>query len=88
MTANEQQYKTDVVLSSIILDAVDELKSAMAKHVPMNSAHEAYSVILEEVDEFWLEVKKRREQRSPERMKEELTQIAAMAMRAIHDLNL
>lgn len=67
---------------------VDELNGAMDKHAPMNSAHEAYAVILEEVEEFWAEVMKRREERDPIAMAMELRQIAAMAMRAIIDLEL
>ena len=63
-----------------------ELDRATKLHGPMKSAHEAYSVILEEVDEFWDEVKKR----VPDKveMRKELIQIAAMAARAVEDLNL
>ena len=35
----------------------------MQLHGPQRSAHESYAVLLEEVDEFWEEVKKRREER-------------------------
>ena len=65
-----------------------ELARAMELHKPFNSAHEAYAVILEELDEFWEEVRKRRESRSELAMRSELVQIAAMAMRTIIDLNL
>lgn len=70
------------------MNALHECLDAMSKHAPMNSAHEAYAVILEELDEFWDEVKKKRSQRSEPGMCEELTQIAAMAIRAIVDLKL
>jgi len=33
-------------------EMVDEVGRAVAKHQPLNSAHEAYAVILEELDEF------------------------------------
>jgi hypothetical protein len=73
----------------VIVDAIAlEVNRAMGMHAPMSSAHEAYSVILEELDEFWEEVKKKREERSRERLVEELTHVAAMAVRAIHDLGL
>ena len=39
------------------------MERARTKHKPINSAHEGYAVILEELDEFWDEVKKKREMR-------------------------
>ena len=74
---------------TLIADSVDaECQRAMSLHEPMNSVHEAYAVILEELDEFWEEVRKKKNERNPRQMCQELTQIAAMAIRAIHDLNL
>jgi hypothetical protein len=43
-------------------------------------------VILEELDEFWEEVRKKRSQRDPLRMLGELVQIAAMAQRCAEDV--
>ena len=74
----------DQVLSLIEM----ELSRAMMLHGSMNSHHHAYGVILEEVDEFWDEVKKKSHDRSKDRMREELIQVAAMACRAILDLKL
>jgi len=61
----------------------------------MNSAHEAYSVILEELEEFWDEVKLNPKKLAPEeqaarrrRMQNELLQIAAMCVRATIDCSL
>lgn len=71
-----------------IAEMIEELCVAQDKHGPMRSAHEAYSVILEEVDEFWQEVKRKREERDLEAMRRELMQIAAMACRAAIDLHL
>lgn len=64
----------------------DELVSAVRKHNCFNSAHEGYAVILEEVEEFWEEIKKRREIRDPNRLKGEAIQVAAMALRFIIDV--
>lgn len=63
-----------------------EIEQARAKHRPINSAHEGYSVILEELDEFWEEVRKKRSERSKYRMVAELVQIAAMAQRTAEDV--
>jgi hypothetical protein len=54
----------------------------------MNSAHEAWAVILEELEEFRLEVFKRRERRDCKAMLQELIQTAAMCQRAAEDLGL
>lgn len=63
----------------------DELLDARAKHPRINSAHEGYAVILEELDEFWEEVRKKKALRSKVRIRKELIQIAAMAQRTAED---
>lgn len=66
----------------------NHLRNAQAKHAPMHSHHEAYAVILEELDEYWEEVRKWPKRHSDAEMRKELMHIAAMALRAIHDLKL
>lgn len=68
---------------------IEELGHAYEKH-PDNSGslHEAYAIILEELDEFWDEVKKQSGARDPKAMRTELVQIAAMAARAAIDCGL
>lgn len=64
-----------------------ELLRAREKHTPpINSPHEGYAVILEEVDEFWDLVKSQRP--DPAKLLEELVQIAAMAERVAEDCGL
>lgn len=72
-----------------------EVTRARTVHKGMVSAHEAYAVILEELDEFWDEVKVNPRKLKPSaaadrlvRMRMELTQTAAMCVRAIADLEL
>lgn len=60
-----------------------ELARARAKHRPMHSPHEGYAVLLEELDELWVEVKAQRP--SHERLRAELVQIGAMAQRMAED---
>jgi len=69
--------------ATLVLEEVD---SASAKHAPMNSLHEAYAVILEEMDELWDECKRKRKLRDHGNIHVELKQIAAMAIRAAADL--
>lgn len=47
----------------------------------MNSAHEAYGVLLEEVDELWDHVKTKQKNRDLAAMQKEAIQVAAMAIR-------
>ena len=62
----------------------DELELAMSKHEPFNSPHEAYAVILEEMDELWEEVKANNG--TTHRGVSEAVQIGAMAARYLADL--
>lgn len=74
---------------SVLSEVKDEVARACAMYKPMASPHEAYSVLLEEVDEFWDEVKAynlRKGRDTRPRMREELIQVAAMAIRAITDV--
>ena len=66
---------------SISEEARLELLDAMSQHAPMNSPHEGYAVLLEEVDEFWEEVK----HGTPRHARAEAIQVAAMAMRVVLD---
>lgn len=63
-----------------------EIAKAREKHPLINSLHEGYAVILEEVDELKAEVWKRAYQRNPLTILEELVQIAAMAQRVAEDV--
>ena len=62
----------------------NELVRARSKFGPIASLHEGYAVILEELDEFWEEVRGH----DPERLiraYRELVQVAAMAQRTAED---
>ena len=76
------------MLSGVLAEIGVELRSAVQKHASLNSAHEAYAVIAEELDEFWEQVKLKREHRNHFEMRRELIQTAAMCARAIIDLGL
>lgn len=65
-----------------------EVLRARNKHEPMHSHHEAYAVILEELEEYWIEVMKggHTTPRVEEDLRTELIHTAAMAIRALIDL--
>lgn len=69
-------------------EVAKELTRAQSLFNPINTPHEALGVIMEEFDEFKTEVyaynpNKGRDTRP--KMRTELIQLAAMALRAIHD---
>jgi hypothetical protein len=84
-SVNDPRDETSAI-TVVAMEVAAEVRRAMTKHGPMNSGHEAYSVILEELDEFWEEVKRQALDKAATR--KELIQVAAMACRAIHDLKL
>jgi hypothetical protein len=61
--------------------AIEEAIKARKTHGPMAGAHEAYAIILEELDEFWDSV--RADRPDPE----ELVQVAAMCLCALVELD-
>lgn len=65
-----------------------EIARAREHHAPINSAHEGYAVILEELEEFWREVQRKRAERDPAAMLEELVQCATMCLRTAVDIGL
>lgn len=70
-----------------ILETIrDEVLWAESKFAPMNSAHEAYAVLYEEVDELWDHVKTNQKRRDIAAMRQEAVQVAAMAIRFIRDV--
>lgn len=51
------------------------------------SAHEAHSVILEELEEFWEIVRQKRNERNPLDLQVELSQVAATAIKAMQSID-
>lgn len=69
--------------ATVVSDVVEEIQKSMIKHPLFNSAHEDYGVLLEELDELWDEVKKKKSARDVKNMRAEAVQVAAMAMKFI-----
>ncbi|WP_256846853.1 hypothetical protein [Paenibacillus sp. Pae108] len=68
--------------TTIAVEVVKELNKAMEKFPKFNSAHEGYAVLLEEVDEAWDAIKRN----DLDHARKEMIQVAAMAIRFLHDL--
>lgn len=63
-----------------------ELSKAKTNHRPQSSVHEGFAILLEEVDEFWDEVKKKQSVRNPEKMLAELVQVASSAQKTAEEV--
>ena len=74
-TEREHQMRDIVAL------IVDELSRANKLYKLFNSAHEGYAVMLEEMDELFDEIRKKRPDKS--RMQDEAIQVGAMAIKFI-----
>ena len=61
---------------------LEEYELASEEFPPMNSSHEGYAIILEELDELWEAIKK--DQCSKD-LKDEAKQVGAMALRFLID---
>jgi len=72
--------------TSIAGEAIKELERATQMNGPFSSAHEGWAVMKEEFDELWKEIKKKHSERDKEKMHTEAIQVAAMAMRFVHDI--
>lgn len=71
-------------IDEVLAEVRKEVLAAALKHAPMNSPHEGYGVLLEEVDELWDEIKADRGRDRSARV--EAKQVAAMGVRYILDL--
>jgi len=81
---DEQQYGVGIdVLSAIVA----EMGRARRHGERFSSLHEAYAVILEELDEVWEITRKKRCNRNELELRKEFIQIAAMALKAVESMS-
>lgn len=82
----ERYAAGDGYAQNIANEVLEELGRAVRAHGSMQSAHEGYAVILEELDELWERVKTKGCGYDAATRKEAI-QVAAMAMRFVLDLD-
>lgn len=70
----------------MIQEVKEEFDNAERQHGKMSSFHHGESVIREEYEELWEQVKKRAADRDKDNMRRECIQIAASALHFITDL--
>jgi len=71
----------------LALEINAEVEKIVTTHGSMYaSAHEAHGVMYEELEEFWEIVRMKRRDRDPQKIREELIQVCATAIKAIHSI--
>ena len=83
----EEVDELSVETARILFDVVREQQRAEMHGERFASLHEAYAVILEELDEVWEITRQKRRDRSREAIRKEMVQIAAMALKAIGSMD-
>ena len=71
---------------TIVNDVLNELHTASVRFPPMATAMDGVGILREEFEELWDEVKTKQGLRSEDRLRKEAIQVAAMALRFIHDI--
>lgn len=73
-------------IENILKEVKDEVLLATQNWPPFNSAHEGFAIMMEEVDELKEHVFTNQKKRDLAAMRKEAIQVAAMAVRFIHDV--
>ena len=74
---------SNVTIEVILDDIRAELERAQKNYPKMNSFHEGYAIILEELDEVWDEIKMKNH--NVQEIYRELIQVGAMCVRCAYD---
>ena len=67
-------------IRSALRDIENEHSKAHYENGPLNSLHEGYGLLVEEVDELFDEIKRSPRNRHPANIRHEAAQVAAMAL--------
>lgn len=83
---NVEETRLTLCESPFLSCILDELAQAEIQYGPIHSLHEGYGVLLEEVAEFFEEVRKKEDCRDVAAIQKELAQVAAVAWRIVLNL--
>jgi hypothetical protein len=74
-------------MAALLTEIQWEVERAKKHGEKFASLHEAYAVILEELDEVWDLTRMKRRDRDPKEIRKEMIQIAAMAVKSIQSID-
>lgn len=75
-----------MAIEDILKSINDEVMEATMAWPPINSAHEGFGLIMEELDELREHIFMKQKNRDLQAMRHEAIQLAAMSIRLIHDV--
>jgi uncharacterized membrane protein YgaE (UPF0421/DUF939 family) len=81
------QPPIDREMAALLHEIQWEVERAKKHGEKFASLHEAYGVLLEELDEVWDITRQKRRERDPMEIRKEMVQIAAMAIKSIRSLD-
>lgn len=86
--ASEQEFfgTVSAINDPVLLAIDDEVERAKVHGERFTSLHEAYAVILEELDEVWDICRQKRKDRDTAALRKELVQLGAMAVKALNSM--
>lgn len=73
-------------IDEVLKQIEEEYLRASDLYPDLHSNHEAYAVIKEEVDELWDEIKKSKDTKGNNQIRNELIQVGAMVVRYLENL--
>ena len=75
-------------IDAYLVEEIDREVLASDRHEKtFASLHEAYAVILEELDEVWDITKQKRKNRNADELRKEFVQVAAMAIKGVKSMD-
>lgn len=74
-------------MTNVLCEFAAEVERAKVHGEKFASLHEAYAVILEELDEVWDITRQKRKNRNAADLRKEFVQIGAMAIKAINSMD-
>jgi hypothetical protein len=85
------QFSLDVIDANVMGFVMNEIQAARATYPRFNSAHEAFGILYEEVDELWDEVRRVKQTTrltgaEQAALEAEAIQVAGMAIRLVTDI--
>lgn len=83
----ERKLEARNSLPNILTDVAEEVERSEKHGSKFASLHEAYAVMAEEMDEVWDITKMKKRDRGMNKLRDELIQVAAMAVKAVQSLD-
>lgn len=86
--SDDKYTPEEIATSAVVETLVDRVKSCGQRFGYFNNLHEVYGIMMEEVCEFFDEVRKNESQRNLDDVQDELLDVACVALRAAIEIEI